>query len=334
MTRSDVAVVVIGRNEAARLDRCLHSLGDMRILYVDSGSVDGSPDRARMAGAEVIELDPAAGFSAARGRNAGLDRLIADPGIAYVQMVDGDCTIEPGWIAAGAAALDADPTLGAVFGQLREARPEASIYAWLLDLEWRAPQGPSAVFSGNVMLRAEAVRRSGRYRDAMIAGEDPEYAIRMRAAGWHILCLAAPMAVHSAGMARFGQWWWRTARAGHGFAELDALHPRSPLHDFGRSRWRILFWAGIVPLVALTGLALAVLADPRWIILAAAAMLLVVAQLARIALREAPRHGPGRAAALALFLTIGKYAEMTGLLRFHLASRRRRPRAPIDGETP
>ncbi|MET0374275.1 MAG: glycosyltransferase [Rhizorhabdus sp.] len=318
MSRTDIAAVVIGRNEGPRLDRCLASLNGLRAVYIDSGSTDGSAARARAAGLDVIELDRGDGYTAARGRNAGLDRLVADPDIAYIQMVDGDCILDAGWIAAGAAALDADPALGAVFGQLREARPEESVYAWLCDVEWAVPPGPASLFGGNVLLRADAVRAVGRYRPAMIAGEDPDYAIRLGGAGWQIACLADPMAVHDAAMTRFGQWWRRSIRAGHGFAMLYALHPGT----FEREVGRILFWGGIAPAGAIAGLNGAVTLDPRWVGLTAAAVLLTIAQAIRIGLREMRSRSPGRAFTLALFLGIGKYAEMAGLLHFYLSRRR------------
>lgn len=317
MSRTDIAAVIIGRNEGARLDRCLASLDGLRAVYVDSGSVDGSPDRARAAELEVIELDPRHGYSAARGRNAGLERLIADPDIAYIQMLDGDCALAPGWIAAGAAALDADPGLGAVSGELREAAPDASLYAWLCDVEWTAPPGPAPLFAGNVLLRADAVRRTGYYRPAMIAGEDPEFAIRMRGAGWKIARLADPMAVHSTDITRFGPWWRRTVRAGHGFAELDRLHPG----PFSRNVRRILVWGGMMPVAVVLGLALAATLDRHWLVLSLGALLITVAQMLRIGLREMRHHRPARAFTLALFLGIGKYAEMIGLLRYHLFRR-------------
>jgi GT2 family glycosyltransferase len=321
MMRTDVAVVVIGRNEGDRLGRCLRSVKGLRTVYVDSGSSDGSAALARGEGAEVIELDPADGFSAARGRNAGLDRLLDDPAIAYVQMLDGDTVLHPGWIAAGAAALDADPGLAGVFGTLRERDPEASVYAWLCDVEWAVPPGPAELFAGNVLLRAAAVRPLDRYRPAMIAGEEPDFAIRLRAAGWRLLSLAEPMGVHEGGIDGFGPWWRRTARAGQAFAALDTLHPRSPLHGFARSRMRILFWGGLIPLAILLGLALGIAADRRWLLLAAGAVMLVAAQFGRMAIREGRRHGAIRGLAFALFMTLGKYAEMTGLLRYRLRER-------------
>src|SRR6056297_3022296 len=88
-----VAAITIGRNEGERLKRCLASLEGLvaPIVYVDSGSTDGSVAAARNAGAEVVELDPSAPFTAARARNVGLVRLSEiDPDGTYVQFLDGD----------------------------------------------------------------------------------------------------------------------------------------------------------------------------------------------------------------------------------------------------
>ena len=91
---TDLGVVVIGRNEGERLLRCLRSVAGRAgaVVYVDSGSTDGSVEAARALGAEVVLLDPAVPFTAARARNAGLERLVElRPVVERVQFVDGDC---------------------------------------------------------------------------------------------------------------------------------------------------------------------------------------------------------------------------------------------------
>ena len=57
---ASIDAVVIGRNEGDRLIACLDSLqGQVRsIVYVDSGSSDGSLEVARRVGATIVELDP------------------------------------------------------------------------------------------------------------------------------------------------------------------------------------------------------------------------------------------------------------------------------------
>jgi GT2 family glycosyltransferase len=330
MVRTDVAIVVIGRNEGPRLLRSLASTQGWRSVYVDSGSIDGSAEAARRIGISVIELSAERGFSAARGRNAGIDLLLADPAIRYLQMLDGDSALEPGWIALATDRLDREPELGALFGRLREREPDASIYGWMFDREWDVPAGPAPVFGGSVLLRVEAIRHAGGYQDDMIAGEDPDFALRLRMAGWQIACIDAPMAVHDGDMVRFRQWWRRTMRAGHAFAELVDRHPGSTLHDYGRSRARILFWAGLLPLAAVASLFAAILLDPRAIAGTLLVLALLALNLVRIAVREARRHGMRRGVPFALFLTLGKYAEMVGLLSYWRNRRRRRAPTLIE----
>ena len=91
-----VGVVVIGRNEGPRLERCLASLigAAQKIVYVDSGSTDGSVQMARRLGVEVVELDMTMPFTAARARNEGFARLQhVLPSMRHVQFVDGDCEV-------------------------------------------------------------------------------------------------------------------------------------------------------------------------------------------------------------------------------------------------
>ena len=66
-------VVVIGRNEGSRLLDVLRQLQQQArpLLYVDSGSTDGSADNVQALGIAVLRLDPARPFSAARARNEG-----------------------------------------------------------------------------------------------------------------------------------------------------------------------------------------------------------------------------------------------------------------------
>ena len=141
MTRSlRVGVVAIGRNEGARLVRCLDSVcdGQRPVVYVDSGSTDGSVAAAEARGALVVALDMAQPFSAARARNAGWRTLLAaHPNLDAVQFVDGDCEVVAGWLDAGAAVPAADvwPPEGA---------------GWRFDAEassvWiRVPASPDAV---------------------------------------------------------------------------------------------------------------------------------------------------------------------------------------------
>ena len=128
-----IDAVVIGRNEGERLLACLDSLAGQvrRIIYVDSGSSDGSVAAAKARGAEVVPLDMSRPFTAARARNAGLDRLSANTSDGLVQFLDGDCSLDPGWLRQGADFLAQHPDVAVACGRRREQNPSGSIYNWL-----------------------------------------------------------------------------------------------------------------------------------------------------------------------------------------------------------
>ncbi len=316
---ANIATIIIGRNEGERLSRCLASIPTRRLaVYVDSGSTDDSLACANAAGFETIALPPEGGFTAARARNAGIRYWRErDPEIAFFQMLDGDCEIRVGWLAAAVAALQADPGLCAVFGRRRERFADTTVYNRLCDIEWTIPPGPATAFGGDVLLRCSALASIGGYCETMIAGEDPDLSICLRKAGWRIACIDADMTWHDAAITRFGQWWRRTARAGHAFAELAARHPEREAEPYRASCRRILIWGGLLPATMIAALLVALVTDSAAALaLFLAASLAVPAQIGRLTVREA-RHRPWREAlALATFLTIGKYAEFKGMVRY------------------
>lgn len=295
--------MVIGRNEGARLIACLASLKGRagRIVYVDSGSTDGSVEAAQRAGAEVVTLDMTQPFTAARARNAGLARL-ADDAPEFVQFVDGDCTVSPGWIETAAAVLTAQPETAVACGRRREEHPEHSVYNRLCDREWDTPVGEALACGGDALARVSALCEVGGFRDDLIAGEEPEMCLRLRRAGWTIRRLDAEMTRHDARILRFSQWWRRTRRAGHAFAEGAYLQGAGPERHWVAETRRALIWGALLPLAIL----LLMLLSPSAALLA----LIYPAQLLRLTLREGWES--------ALFSVLGKFAEAQGVLEFHL----------------
>jgi GT2 family glycosyltransferase len=306
-----VGAVVIGRNEGERLLRCLASVGPVvdRAVYVDSGSTDGSLAAAREAGFEVVELDVTLPFTAARARNAGLARLNEGGPLEYVQFIDGDCVLQPGWIGTAKAFLDARPRAAIAAGRLREQFPEATIYNRMADAEWARPAGRVDASGGIMLARARPLIEAGGFNPALIAGEEPELCLRLRRAGWEIWQLDAEMALHDIAMTRFSQWWKRSKRAGHTYAEGAALYGRGPeRYNVARER-RSLMWGAGVPAAALLG----TLVTP-WALLILLAWPL---QVLRLRLK-------GEGWERALFLTLGKVAEAQGAIGYRLAAWRGR----------
>lgn len=226
-----VGFVIIGRNEGARLALCIASVlrTGQPAVYVDSGSTDGSVERAAGWGLPVVELDPRRPFTAARARNAGWQRLLQDDrGLHAVHFIDGDCELVSGWLDNATQVLDADHRLAAVCGRRRELAPEASRYNRLCDHEWNTPVGPAEAVGGDALVRIAALRQVGGYDDTLIAGEEPDMCHRMRRYGWTVRRIEGDMTIHDARMYRFGQWWQRNRRSG--YATAQALSMRGA-HD-------------------------------------------------------------------------------------------------------
>ena len=305
-----VAVVVIGRNEGERLVRCLTSMqkSDLTVFYVDSGSTDGSVVSARALGAEIVKLDMSTPFTAARARNAGFNlALVSNPALRWVQFVDGDCELATGWLHTAKDFLESSPSVAVVFGRQRERNRDRSIYNRLCDMEWAVAPGQVKACGGCAMMRADAFVQVGGFRDDLIAGEEPELCVRLRARGWQIHSLPQPMATHDAAMTHFSQWWRRTVRSGYAFAQGAYLHGAPPERHWVRESGRAWVWGLGIPLLSI----LLVAKFGPWGLAVFGAYPLQM-------LRQFQRH-PGTVAERtlkAVFQTIGRFPEMIGQFQF------------------
>jgi hypothetical protein len=315
-----LGLVVIGRNEGERLARCLASVADIpNRVYVDSGSTDGSVALAQSQGVGVVELPVPPHFTAARARNAGLAHLLTcNPDLEFVQMVDGDCEIQRGWIDAGLAALLLDSNLALVYGRLRERYPEKSIYNALCDDEWNSPIGDSPGCGGIALFRVAALRQVNFYNPVMIAGEDTEMSMRLRKRGWRLRRIDAEMASHDADLTRFGQWWTRTRRSGHGFGEMAFLHPDARNPNWPRTVRSIIAWGGAAPAMLVLAIVLALALTPWWWVAVGLLLIPWPLRMALLAKRQARRGlSPRVARASGVLLMFGKLPQFIGLIGYH-----------------
>lgn len=328
-----VGVVVIGRNEGERLRRCLESVVNSvrSVVYVDSGSSDGSVELARTQGVEVVRLDLAMPFTAARARNAGFQHLVAlAPDLAHVQFVDGDCELSPDWIASAIAALASRPDVAIVAGRLHERYPDVSIYNRLGDLEWNfSGPGEVAAVGGIFMIRRDAFESVGGFDPTVAAGEEPELCQRLTASGWRLWRLDCLMAWHDLGMTRFGQWWRRQVRTGHG--GLDVAQ-RFGLARFRRNNWRARFWTAW--LLAFVAIGLGLMPWEGTVFGPVAALSLAVLwplQLVRIAIRTWRQGRPPQVAlAYAFFTMLSFWPQMLGQIGYFTDRQRGRPPRLIE----
>lgn len=309
--------VAIGRNEGQRLVVCLTTLrrlGGGDIVYVDSGSADNSVSFARSVGADVVELDMSIPFTAARSRNAGLERLLAaHPDARYVHFIDGDCELLPGWTEEAVKLLDSRPDVAVVAGRVIERHPKASIYNQLCQFDWDGDRrfGEVQACGGIALMRIEALQQVKGFNPALIAGEEPELCVRLRDQRWKIWRLDVPMCLHDAGMTRFGQWWKRVERSGHAYAEGYAMHGGAPHFQWRDNVRRAWIWGGGVPSLALLSTGLWGWVGLLW-------LLVYPAQALRLSLRPNPAYPFAVRALNAVFLMIARLGEFKGVLRYHV----------------
>lgn len=311
---ASVGVVAIGRNEGERLRACFDSLGPLAsaTVYVDSGSTDGSVELARSRGIDVVSLDMSLPFTAARARNEGFRRLRdLHPQVEFVQFLDGDCQLVPGYLEKAKAALEARPELAIVCGWRREREPGRSIYNELCDVEWQAPPGDTTWVGGDFLIRASAFEQVGGFDATVIAGEEPEMCVRLREKGWKLHRLAERMTLHDAAMTRFGQWWKRTLRTGHAFAEGAAMHGRPPYRHCVREVRSNWIWGVGLPVVALA----AAWPTRGWSLLLLGLYPLLAAKIFRGARRQMPTR---LALAFAAFCVLAKFSQARGQLKYVL----------------
>jgi cellulose synthase/poly-beta-1,6-N-acetylglucosamine synthase-like glycosyltransferase len=276
---------------------------------------------AKSMGCDVVALDLSIPFTAARARNEGFGRALQlDPDLKYVQFVDGDCQIVTNWLASAIAFLEEHSDVAAVCGRRRERYPEKSVFNQLCDIEWNSKIGNTRSCGGDVMVRAEALQSVNGYRGDLIAGEEPELCVRLRKQGWKIWRIDHEMTLHDAAMTRFSQWWNRSKRAGYAFAQGAALHGAPPERHCVKEVRRALAWGLFLPVFLMV--------VSLWQPILLAAFLTYPLQAIRISMTGE------LAGSIAWWrgslLTLGKFPEAQGALKFYLDKVRRKSSTLIE----
>jgi GT2 family glycosyltransferase len=310
MVSPRAGIVVIGRNEGARLIACLNSVTCLHLptVYVDSGSTDGSVQAARDLGVTCVELDRALPFTAARARNAGFNEIMkVCSELDLVQFLDGDCTMIQSWMAQAAHFLSSAPHVAVVCGRRRERFPQGTPYNLLMDMEWDTRPGEAEACGGDALVRVNAFQQARGFRSDLMAGEEPEFCARLRKIGWKIWRLDADMSVHDAAIFRFSQMWRRAVRGGYAEIEVALLHLRDGLGTSEKRRvCSTVLWSFLVPF----GTLLATLVYSPLILI----ILVFALQIVRIAIKRGVWNRTSWFYASVIMVL--KFAQLYGLLIF------------------
>jgi glycosyltransferase involved in cell wall biosynthesis len=134
-----VSVIVCTRNRPTSVVRCARSVLSSDYTNFELLVVDQSDDSATasqlapfIASSPRVSLLPLGG----KGKPAALNHALGHARGQYLALTDDDCEVARNWISVLAAALEADPNVGAVFGDVaagpfdaqREHIPEKRIH--------------------------------------------------------------------------------------------------------------------------------------------------------------------------------------------------------------
>lgn len=307
--------VAIGRNEGERLEMALTAIKRLhpaaRVVYVDSGSTDNSVAFARSLDYQVVELDMSIPFTAARARNAGYQALLeVESDLEFIQFLDGDCELQAGWLEQALALFVERPTMGVCSGRRVERHPEHSIYNQLMDIEWNTPVGEVSAVLGDMCVRVAALQAVDGFDAGIIAAEDDDFCLRVAAAGYGIYRIDAVMSYHDANITRLSQWYQRSKRGGHGYANINRLHGAAPPHYFRRQIISVCLWGAVVPALFV----IALLASPS---LAAIIAVLYCAAILKTGIKMVSNGLAVKIAfSYALLIYTGKVAEFAGICEY------------------
>lgn len=180
------------------------------LVLVDNGSEDGTANRIREAYPQVDVRVTTPNVGPTGGMNRVMDALL-EHGVDALMLVPHDTKFAPDALERLASRLDDDPSLGAVAPVLGYASDPDRLWSAGGEIHHRnwdtghprvaaslseartKPPFEAAWFDGTgILMRAEAVRATGRYHeDFYYFFDEPDYHLRMRKLGWRLECVPA-----------------------------------------------------------------------------------------------------------------------------------------------
>ena len=234
---AELSIVVVNWNTGELLRRCLESIRlhppavSYEIIVVDNASTDGSAERARDVADLLIVNDTNIGF--ARATNQGIARGRAPS----LFLLNPDASVTAGAIDTLLATLRAHPRAGACGPRLLNA--DGSLQPSV----WRNPPTPGhlllaglgfwrliprrrrglmlfgdhwphdelrtvpMVYGAAMLVRREMIESAGALDERFpLYGEDDEWCLRMRRAGWTILFEPRAVVVHHGSASTLQRW--------------------------------------------------------------------------------------------------------------------------------
>ncbi len=271
-------VIVLNWNGERVLEPCLRSLEsvrgvDLRIIVVDNGSTDGSPEIVRREFPQVELVLNGKNLLFAEGNNVGIRRAM-ELGARFILLLNNDTVVDPDFARVMIEAMRGDDAVGIVGPQIRYFDdPERIWYGgggfypvvWVprhrdirkLRTEASREAGETAYVTGcALMFRSEVARGTGLLDSSYgMYNEDVDFCLRARERGWR--CRYEPAAV---------VWHKVSSSSGGGFTPYKMEHRLSSTYRLFR-RFKPLWWRILllpVHLVSVLLLLLGLAVTGRW----------------------------------------------------------------------
>ena len=193
---ADLTIVIPVRNDAARLQRCLDTIGKnrgasrIRVVVADNGSTDSSASVATAAGATVLPLP--------RYRVGELRNIAATTTSSpLIGFIDADHLIDPGWVQSALSILEDSSVAaaGAPYSAGESANWIQRAYDRFRPVLHAARQA-EWLGSGNLIVRREAFERVGGFDASLESCEDVDLCNRLRTAGYRLVADPRLRSVH------------------------------------------------------------------------------------------------------------------------------------------
>lgn len=290
------------------------------VVLADSGSTDRTLEIASALPVRIVQLADPSERSCGAGAQLAFQQADGD----YFYLLDGDMVLDPGFLPAAIAHLEANPDLAAVGGLVREMNVEGHEFqiranAVNNDRNWR-PGLVDRLDCGG-LYRVAAVRQVGHFADRNLhAFEEFELAARLSAQGWKLARIDHPAVDHYGHQTEGYRMLWRRLKSGYAGAAGEVLRgalgrPHLPLvlRRLGhiRNGLAVMAWWALL---------IACLVVPLPLSLRAAAFALLL--LAPLALLSWRRGSPRLGLYSLVAWNVGAWSLITGFFRPRVAPAR------------
>jgi glycosyltransferase involved in cell wall biosynthesis len=241
----ELSIVIIARNEEKNITRAIESVlravedrPQTEIVLVDSASTDQTVEIAKQYPISIVRLRAGWVLSAAAGRYTGTRHTKGD----FILFLDGDMVLKKAWLDDAVPYMTANPMVAGVTGIVRDVHGQDSqdgsvSPAQMAPLEPERDPIPVKHFGGAAIYRRTALEHVGGFNPYLISEEEPELSIRLRHAGYTLMCLPQEVGLHYCIPSKSLQGHLRRARMNYflGFGQI-------PRYYLGTS----LFWTYII----------------------------------------------------------------------------------------